>query len=359
MKNLIKFELRKILTKRLAIISLAAVLLLSLLFSVSTLQSMHTFDGQNAEEGSGKDAVEIDKQIAARYEGILTDDKVQQMMSEFKPTNDLHGMNAKYLYTNALQSAAFCRFSDSDGSWNGLTVKDVFGEEEIKIGYVNGWLSTSQNLAKIFITLSLVIILLTAPVFSGEYGGVDNIILTSRYGKTKCASAKVIASLISAVLITLSVAAFNLIFAFLVYGKEGLDCSVLFAPIEFSEGYIPFNLTCGTVLKYQILLAFMSAVSITGITLILSAVCKNQMIAFAVSAAIYIIPIMLPVSETSVLYRIVVLAPLYYSQYISLMSVEQMKGGLLYAVWAVPVAVMLTILGSVISRRKFVKHQVS
>jgi len=358
MINLIKFELRKILTKRLAVISAAAVLLLSLLLSFSTLQSMHAFDGKSAE-GRGKGAVEIDKQIAARYEGILTDDKVQQMMSEFKPTIDLHGMNAKYLYTNALQSAAFFHFSDSDGSWNGVTVRDVFGDEEIKIGYVNGWLSTSQNLAKVFIALSLVIILLTAPVFSGEYGGVDNIILTSRYGKTKCASAKVIASLIAAFLITLLAAAFNLVFAFIAYGKEGLDCSVLFAPIDFSEAYIPFNISCGTVLKYQILLAFMSAVSVTGITLIFSAACKNQMIAFAVSAAIYVMPIMLPISETSPLYRLVVLTPFYYSQYISLMSVEQIKGGLLYAVWAVPVAVMLMMIGSVVSKRKFVRHQVS
>ena len=149
-----------------------------------------------------------------------------------------------------------------DGSWNGLSVADVFGDKEIKVGYVNGWLSTSQNMAKIFIVLSLVIILLIAPVFSGEYGGVDNIILTSKYGKTKCATAKVLASLLSAVFITTLVVIFNLLIAVAIYGTEGLNCSILFAPIDFLEGYIPFNITCGTVLKYQILLAFMSAISV-------------------------------------------------------------------------------------------------
>ena len=173
MKNLIKFELRKILTKRFAVISVAAVLLLSLILSFSTLHSMYAFDGNGAEE-TGKAAVEIDKQIALKYEGKLTDNKVQQMMSEFKPTQDLHGMNAKYIYQNALQSSVFSHFADIDGNWNGLSVADVFGDKEIKVGYVNGWLSTSQNMAKIFIVLSLVIILLIAPVFSGEYGGVDN-----------------------------------------------------------------------------------------------------------------------------------------------------------------------------------------
>ena len=315
------------------------------------------FDGNGTEE-TGKAAVEIDKQIALKYEGKLTDNKVQQMMSEFKPTQDLHGMNAKYIYQNALQSSVFSHFADIDGSWNGLSVADVFGDKEIKVGYVNGWLSTSQNMAKIFIVLSLVIILLIAPVFSGEYGGVDNIILTSKYGKTKCATAKVLASLLSAVFITTLVVIFNLLIAVAIYGTEGLDCSILFAPIDFLEGYIPFNITCGTVLKYQILLAFMSAISVTGIVLILSAVCKSQMVAFVISAAIHVIPIMLPISETSALYRIIVLMPLFYSQYISIMSVEQMHNGMLYAVWSIPVAIALVVIGSIISHKAFSKHQV-
>lgn len=358
MKTLIKFELRKILTKRFSLISIAVILLFSLILAFSTFQGMHAFDGKNAE-GGGKSAVEIDKAIAAKYEGILTDEKVQKIMTEFKPTYDLQGMNAKYLYLNALQSATFSRFSDMDGNWNGLSVSDVFGDEEIKIGYINGWLNTSQNMVKVFIVLSLIIMLLIAPVFSGEYSGVDNIILTSRYGKTRCAAAKVTASLLASIFITFLVSAFNLIFAFAVYGKEGLDCSILFAPLGFVEGYIPFNITCGTLLKYQILLAFSSAISVTGITLLLSAICKSQMIAFVLSAAVHLMPGMLPISETNALYRVIVLMPFYHSQFSSIMSVEQMQNGTLYAIWAGPTALSFLGIGAVISRRIFAKHQVS
>lgn len=92
--------------------------------------------------------------------------------------------------------------------------------------------------------------------------------------------------------------------------------------------------------------------------LILSAVCKSQMIAFVISAAIHVIPIMLPISETSALYRIIVLMPLFYSQYISIMSVEQMHNGMLYAVWSIPVAIALVVIGSIISHKAFSKHQV-
>ena len=137
MKKLIYFELRKIFSKRLSMVTLIGILLFSALLSFSTYQNKYAFD-QNAGEGSGKAAVEIDKEIAAKYEGILTDEKVRQMMSDFAPTSDLHGLNAAYIYQNAMQSAAFSRFSDLNGNWNGLSVSDVFGNEEIKIGYVDG-----------------------------------------------------------------------------------------------------------------------------------------------------------------------------------------------------------------------------
>ena len=68
--------------------------------------------------------------------------------------------------------------------------------------------------------------------------------------------------------------------------------------------------------------------------------------------------LMLPISETSALYRIIVLMPLFYSQYISIMSVEQMHNGMLYAVWSIPVAIALVVIGSIISHKAFSKHQV-
>ena len=219
MKKLILFELRKVFSKRLALIALIGIILFSALLSFSTFQNKYAFD-QNIGKGTGKTAVEIDKEIAAKYEGILTDKKVQQMMSDFAPTSDLHGLSAIYVYQNAMQSAAFSRFSDKEGNWNGLSVSDVFGNEEIKIGYVDGWLSTSRNMVRVFVALALAVIIMLAPIFSGEYEGVDNIILTSKYGKTKCATAKVVAGIITAILTTTLIAAFNLLLAFVFYGTE-------------------------------------------------------------------------------------------------------------------------------------------
>ena len=358
MKKLILFELRKVFSKRLSLIALVGILLFSVLISFSTYQNKYAFDGVNAE-GSGKTAVEIDKGIAAKYEGILTDEKVQQMMSDFAPTSDLHGLSAIYVYQNAMQSAAFSRFSDKEGNWNGLSVSDVFGNEEIKIGYVDGWLSTSRNMVRFFIALALAVIIMLAPIFSGEYEGVDNIILTSKYGKTKCATAKVIAGIITAILTTTLVAAINLLLAFVFYGTEGLDCSILFAPSDYVEAFIPFNITCGTLLKYQILLAFTCTLSVTGITLFLSAISKNQIVALVAAMAIFLFPVLLPITEVNPLFRLVGLLPIYHVLAISLLSVEQMSNGMLYAIWAIPAALLFLGVGAGISRRVFAKHQVS
>lgn len=358
MKKLILFELRKILSKRLACIALIGIFLFSALISFSTYQNKYAFD-PNGGQGSGKMAVEIDKKIVAKYAGILTDEKVQQMMSDFAPTSDLHGLNAAYLYQNATQSAAFARFSDLNGNWNGRSVSDVFGEEKIKIGYVDGWLSTSRNMVRTFAVLAVAVIIMIAPVFSGEYEGVDNIILTSKYGKTKCATAKVIAGTLTAILTTALVAAFNLLLALIFYGTEGLDCSILFASSDYVEAFIPFNITCGTLLKYQILLAFTCTLSVTGMTLLLSAISKHQIAALAASMAIFLFPVLLPIAESNPLFRLVGLLPIYHVLAISLLSVEQMSNGMLYAVWAVPAALLFLGVGTVFSRRAFAKHQVS
>lgn len=357
MKMLLYFELKKILMRSLSIAALLCVILLSAMLAFSTYQNKYAFDGRDTQ-GSGKEAVEIDKRVAAKYQGKLTDEKVQQMMADFAPTYDLQGMNAIYLYQNATQSAAFARFADQNGNWNGLAVADVFGDQQIVVGYVDGWLSTSKDMVKGLVALSLALIAMVTPIFSSEYEGVDNIILTSRYGKTRCSFAKIIAGMLTALFATALVTACQFLFALLLYGAEGWDCSILFTPIDYVEGFVPFNITCGTLLKYQLLLAFTSALSTTGITLFLSAISKNQIAAFAASLAIFLFPALLPVSENSPLFGLVSLFPLYQVLAYPLLSVEQMEGGLLYAVWAIPVSLIVSVVGALLSRRAFAAHQV-
>ena len=83
------------------------------------------------------------------------------------------------------------------------------------------------------------------------------------------------------------------------------------------------------------------------------------MVALVASAAVYALPLLIPVAETSTLFRLIVLLPVYHAQFISLMSVEQISGMLLYAIWAVPAALIFIAAGSILSRKVFARHQVS
>ena len=88
-----------------------------------------------------------------------------------------------------------------------------------------------------------------------------------------------------------------------------MDCSILFAPSDYVEAFIPFNITCWTLLKYQILLAFTCTLSVTGITLFLSAISKNQIVALVAVMAIFLFPVLLPITEANPLFRLVGLLP--------------------------------------------------
>lgn len=75
--------------------------------------------------------------------------------------------------------------------------------------------------------------------------------------------------------------------------------------------------------------------------------------------AIFLFPVLLPITEANPLFRLIGLLPLHHVQAVSLLSVEQMSNGMLYAVWAIPTALLFLGIGAVISRRVFAKHQVS
>ena len=143
------------------------------------------------------------------------------------------------------------------------------------------------------------------------------------------------------------------------YPVAGAPDKVIFAPSEYVEAFIPFNITCGTLLKYQILLAFTCTISVTGITLLMSAISKNQIVALVAAMAIFLFPVLLPIPETNPLFRLVGLLPVYHVLAVSLLSVEQMSNGMLYAIWAIPTALIFLGIGAGFSRHIFAKHQVS
>ena len=89
-----------------------------------------------------------------------------------------------------------------------------------------------------------------------------------------------------------------------------------------------------------------------------SALCKNQMAALGASVAVYVFPAILPAAGSGTLFRLATLSPLYHVLFVPIMPVSQIKDGILFAVFALPIAALFAIVGYLASCKIFAGHQV-
>lgn len=345
MRKLIRFELKKIFSRK---IILAALVVLAGLNISSFLAEFP------AKETS------YEQEIARKYEGILNDEKVQQMLQDFLPTQEQiemwKGVHVMYIGQNSIQTAVHAYFAREDGTWNGKTVSDVFGDREIRVGYCSGWLDFSRLLAKMMMGAAVLCVLMASPVFSGEYVGMEQLLLTARLGKTKCVMAKVIAAFLASLAVAAAVLAGNFAGAFLAMGTEGLEASTLFCGIYYQE-WMPFNISCRTMLGIQAILAVSGILMLTGVTLAVSAAAKNQTTALIAGAFLFLLPLILSLPENAPLFKILGLFPAYQLQFSSLMRIGQ-TGKSFYALAGVPAAAAAAVGGSLLARKLWRQRQV-
>lgn len=364
MFDLTRFELKKIWAKKIVLAGFALLLIFNDLLYKSSSHII-VWPNQNSDYLRGLEAIEFDKKITQKYEGLLTNEKVQEMLKDFMPSESflqqIGGMNIAAIVMNSTQTAVQSRFANPDGTWNGMTVKDIYGNNEIQVGYNTGWLNTCFYMIKLIMALGIFMILVISPVFSGEYSGMDAIILTSKYGKTKCVSAKLIAAFVSAFFITTVFVILNLVAAYVTYGAEGLNASISFSSLNYFET-LPCGMVTTDLLTYKIILAFTSVIGIAALTLIISSVYKNTFATLAVAAAIHVIPIMLPISEHHPLFKYLSLFPIYQGQTILILSLDKISwlgSKIPYAIIAIPVVLTLCAIGCIVSKRAFSEHQVA
>lgn len=341
MKELIKYELKKIFSQKIV----WALMAIIVLFTITNYSSIN------------KNDIAVDKDISSRYEGILDDEKVQAMLQEFQPTQeelDRYKIGVQHITLNFMQSAVHARFANADGSWNGKTVEDVYGKEEIQVGYNKGWFDLSHFFVRIFIVISILAIIITAPMYTKEYEGMDNLLLTSKYGKTKLSTAKNIASIMSILLISIFVVILNFIITFSIYGTAGLDSSTLFCAFD-EINFMTINLTCGKMLILQIILSISGLLMLSSISLIISSKSKNMIASIVISMLLIFLPLFAVISENNPLFKILGLMPIYQIQFTSILSLNSM----LYYIIVISISCLMIILGFLLTKNNFKNHQVS
>lgn len=284
MGQMIKFEMGKIVRKRIVAIGILLILGLNLIVWVGWGTSATTVWDENGRRLEGKEAIRFDQAIASEYEGQLTDDLVKEILGRFK-----HGEKVNW---NSIYNSISIFFCDEEGNYNGDTVREVFPyyEEGPSLGYGYGWTRFINNMMLVMICLGCLVVVAVSPSFSDEYSrGMDALILTSRLGCTKCPRAKAIASMILTTAASIVFSVMNLGAYLLVFGTDGWNASAqlsysgIFEDINFPVTYLQVYILASVLWTVALLL-------LNGMVLLISSLCKTPFMALAVSLLFYLPP---------------------------------------------------------------------
>ncbi len=361
MGTLVKFELKKLFNKKMNIIVIIVCLFfITLLFFMTGKDFLAT--DNSGKSYKGKEAISVRKEQMKEISGTLTNEKI---IKEIEKLQELHN-DSNNLITNSDGEVDFKREIYNEylnnrlnlltninrvyANYNASYINELFNinlneqkdfyetrrqriEEKLNQSYDGKtytnqekeyWLEKSNSTkipfeydfyygySNLYSTYEMLIIgviaicICLASVFAGEYqNGTDKILLTTKYGKSKGVTAKIIASYIFAILVFTIYLIFAIGPVFLMFGTDGGNL-----PIQLSNILSPYALTFFQSLLYNIVISYTVLLGMVGLTLFLSSKLKNPMNVLVIDIAIIILPVFLSIkSAFGILNKILFLMP--------------------------------------------------
>lgn len=288
MRQLWSFEFQKIVGRKLIRVALLAYgVLILILLSNSRVDFLDIFD-QNGRHLHGKEALEYELKMAEQYRGPVTEEKVDALLVQEKQGAKNAGMNeAEYrLRTDWITGTA-------GTIWEEAPLSNPELQNSLQIGYTRGWETTLLSIESLFLIMGFLIIVAVSPVFSEEYGcGMDALLLTGKYGKTKCITAKIMASFTFSVVLTILTVFIPMIFMLWQYGTEGFEASLQFG----SRGLfweVSWEVSCFHGFLLVVGFGIAGAVLLSSFVLLVSAAVSSSFVSVLISILIYVLPIVL------------------------------------------------------------------
>ena len=305
-----KMEMRRILGR--PILNVGLCLLLAFLvfaFWVDASRSRAEIDGTVYR---GINAIQADRKLAKEYEGILTIDKINQIVERFGFSNfiqqegqdfpreregnfcnkwvtnnltDFYQTNKKgTTYLESERWEAYGKHYLESRRWEEYGKRYL--EKKMKFGYTEGWKYFHSIWSWSVLALNVWLVLMTAPVFSEEYGRKTiHVLLTSVHGKWKDIWAKIAASLTVGIAIFLALTLLLFGMTIAIYGTDGLGASA--GMFDFRALFGSTNLSVGhyTVLAFG---AKFAAVCVNiCVTLLFSSRCRSVISAVVVRMLLF------------------------------------------------------------------------
>ena len=341
MWELVKFELKKLFTKKMNIIVLIVCLfLITILFGLSGIDFLASDElGNNYK---GQEAINLRKEQIAQLKGTLTNERITEEIKDLQdlrknPDNlvvNSYGEEdfSKKIYNEYLDNRlnllaninkVYAGYSSSyideilkvdlentedfytlrqnvikeslNQDYSGKTYTDQEKEYWIEkssnvetpfeYDFYYGWSNIFNSYQMTVVTIIAVCICLSS-IFSGEYqSGADNIILTSKYGKSKAITAKIIASIIFATIVFVVYLIFSVGSVLLMFGTDGWNL-----PIQIMNILSAYPLTFLEAFLFNVGISYAILLGMVGLTLFLSSKLKGSIAVFIIDIAIIMIP---------------------------------------------------------------------
>ena len=372
MWQMVKYEMEKLLRRKVAWACLAGMVLMECVMIANWVypgvESVQYFEDDGLRALEGMAAIRETRAIAEEYGGTLSDERVRRILSDFEMSEEdmrawgLDPAMEKYYTHNALY-ASLQGFQKMDGSWNGVSVRSVYGEltDGMTLGYSSGWVHAIFGMMYTMLSLYSVLTILLGPLFAEEYTrGMDALILTGVYGKTKCAWAKVIAGFA----VSLSLIAILILTFLAVYlgshGLSGWDASIQMNSMNiFSD--VPYPMNCGQGMLYAILAWFTGGIVLTSVSVAVSADARSPFSGLVLSFALFAIPMFIDWSKLGFLNLPAQFFPILQAQLSNMFGYPVLQAGpwRTNLMWlSVPVALAMAAACGVYAKRTFAGHQV-
>lgn len=354
MKSLILFEFQKIYKKRMNKIVFFGTFLLMALSMVLNIDQVWTYN-EKKETMKGRDYVEYTKSVCKKLEGPITEEKAKEYLEEYQKmlenpeyfvtdetgehfTDDVYcsyyiphrwlvtelghvydepgiqswGENIKKLNLNEIEplyEARTNRLRDTliqgSSDWQYTDAEQKYWISEaseirtpISYGYVEGF-NQWFDMASFYCIPLIALFIIMATVYAGEYEqNTDNIILTTKYGKSKIITAKNIAAILYGLLFCTVNVVIGFVMMFGWYGISGWDM-----PIQSIYFQCPYAVTNLQAAMLFVAAFYAVAMGIISITLWISARSKNGLTVLAIMLVFFFIPIFLKESMTNGVYN--------------------------------------------------------
>lgn len=307
MIRLYKMELYKLFQNRIFRLGmLSAIVLLALYFCLAEVGGeIAVVDGVSY---SGYEAVRINRQITAEFEGELTDEKVNQIIERYGLPSKLEENMPGWRDGNFLNDFVTRFFTN--GSWEKgalPTEQYAFADTELAkasaktgqspyLAYTKGWTVFVEMLQLGLVLGSILVICGVSTIFADEsQTKMLPLLLSTKEGRRKDVYAKLLAAFSFTIVIFVCLTLFSLIMCDIVYGLKGFNN---IAGMITTNGIMMANGTIQAVtfskyLAIQTGLGFVALLSLCAITLCVSAHLNSTFGAVIIAASFWGLPVLI------------------------------------------------------------------